>query len=264
MNDSYLDINKKLWNEKTAIHVNSDFYELEAFMKGKSSLKEIELGILGDVSGKSILHLQCHFGQDSLSLARMGAQVTGVDISDQSIEKAKELNQELGLDAEFICCDVYSAKAHVHQQFDIVFSSYGTIGWLPDIEKWADIVSHFVKPGGQFVFVELHPVVWMYDADFKHIIYSYFNGDAIVETTPGTYADPTADIALKEIGWNHGLSEVISALLKRGLTLQQFEEFNYSPHNCFAGMKEIAEGKFVIEHLGDKIPMSYALQMIKK
>ena len=263
MNDSYLDINKKLWNEKTAIHVNSDFYELEAFMNGKSSLKDIELAILGDISGKSILHLQCHFGQDSLSLARMGAKVTGVDISDQSITKAKELNKELGLDAEFVCCDVYCAKEHINKKFDIVFSSYGTIGWLPDIEKWADIVSHFVKPGGQFVFVELHPNVWMYDAAFKNIEYSYFNGEAIVETTPGTYADPTADIELKEIGWNHGLSEVISALLNRGLTLRQFKEFNYSPYNCFQGMKEIAPRKYVIEHLGDKLPMTYALDMIK-
>ncbi len=264
MNDSYLDINKKLWNEKTSIHVNSDFYELEDFLKGKSSLKDIELELLGDISGKSILHLQCHFGQDSLSLARMGAHVTGLDISDKSIAKAKELNEELGQDAKFVCCDVYSAKKHINQKFDIVFSSYGTIGWLPDIDKWADIVSHFIKPGGQFVFVELHPAVWMYDANFKNILYSYFNGEAIVETTPGTYADPTANIELEEIGWNHGLAEVVSALLKRGLSLKHFEEFNYSPHNCFQGMKEIAKGKYVIEHIGDKLPMTYALEMVKK
>ncbi|MBT8326791.1 MAG: class I SAM-dependent methyltransferase [Bacteroidia bacterium] len=264
MKESYLDINKKLWNEKTAIHVRSDFYELEDFMKGKSSLKDIELAILGDIKGKSILHLQCHFGQDSLSLARMGAKVTGVDISDKSIEKAIELNEQLGLDAEFFCCDVYSSKDVINKKFDIVFSSYGTIGWLPDIEKWADIVSHFIKPEGRFVFAELHPAIWMYDAEFKNIIYSYFNGDPIVETTPGTYADQSAAIEMKEIGWNHALSEVIGALLRQGLTLNHFEEFNYSPHHCFQGMKELSPGKYIIAHIGDKLPMTYALEMIKK
>lgn len=261
MSTEYLEVNKHLWNEKTAIHVNSDFYEMDDFLAGKNTLKQIEIGLLGDIKGKSILHLQCHFGQDTLSLARMGAKVTGLDISDASITKAKELNAQLGLDATFICCDVYSAKDHIDEKFDIIFTSYGTIGWLPDMDMWADIVSHFMKPQGKFIFVELHPAVWMYDENFKELQFSYFNKEAIVEMNPGTYADHQADIELKEIGWNHPLSEVFRALMHKKLNIKHFGEYDYSPHNCFKGMIERAPGEFVVASLGDKLPMTYSLVM---
>lgn len=140
---NYIEINKQSWNNRTDVHVKSDFYDLDGFMKGKSSLNSIELELLGDVSGKSILHLQCHFGQDSLSLSRLGAKVTGVDLSDKAIETAKDLAQKLNADAEFICCDLYDLPNYLHKTFDIVFTSYGTIGWLPDLDKWAKIVSQF-------------------------------------------------------------------------------------------------------------------------
>ena len=142
----YLEINKQTWNNKTEVHIDSEFYDNENFLKGKSSLNAIELKLLGDFSNKKILHLQCHFGQDSLSLARLGAKVTGVDLSDQAIEKAKEFNEKLNLDAQFICCDVYDLPNHLDEKFDIVFTSYGTIGWLPDLTKWANLVSKFLKP----------------------------------------------------------------------------------------------------------------------
>jgi 2-polyprenyl-3-methyl-5-hydroxy-6-metoxy-1,4-benzoquinol methylase len=115
--------------------------------------KSIELELLGNVKGLSILHLQCHFGQDSLSLARMGAHVTGIDLSDKAIKTAQELNAELHLNAEFICSDIYDLPQHLNKQFDIVFTSYGTIGWLPDLNKWAQIIHHFLKPEGKFIFV---------------------------------------------------------------------------------------------------------------
>jgi 2-polyprenyl-3-methyl-5-hydroxy-6-metoxy-1,4-benzoquinol methylase len=261
MSRDYLAINKKLWNEKTEIHVTSDFYEMEDFLQGKNTLKPIELALLGDVRGKSILHLQCHFGQDSLSLSRMGAKVTGLDLSDTSIRKAQELNEELGLDATFICSDVYSAKDHLQEKFDIVFTSYGTIGWLPDLDKWADIVSHFMKPNGRFVFVELHPVVWMYEDQFKHLMFSYFNKEAIIETTPGTYAEHDADIELTEIGWNHPLSEVFNSLMNKKLKITHFKEYDYSPHKCFKGMVEKAPGEYIVEATGGKLPMCYSLVM---
>lgn len=263
MEENYLEINKKLWNQKTPIHLDSDFYEMTDFLAGKNTLKPIEMNLLGDIAGKSILHLQCHFGQDSMSLARMGAKVTGVDISDVAIDEAKKINEQLGLDASFVCCDVYSTAEHVHEKFDIVFTSYGTIGWLPDMAKWAAIVHHFMKPKGKFIFVELHPAVWMFDADFKEIMFSYFNTQAIVETSPGTYADQEADIALEEIGWNHPLSEVFTALMNKGLTIKHFEEFDFSPHNCFKGMTERAPGEFVVASLGNKLPMTYSLVMEK-
>ena len=130
---------------------------MESFKKGKSSLNFIELDGLGDVSGKTLLHLQCHFGMDSLSWSRLGAKVTGIDLSNTAIEKARELNTELGLDAEFICSNVYDLKEMLDKKYDIVFTSYGTIGWLPDLGKWGDIISHFLNPGGIFYIADVHP-----------------------------------------------------------------------------------------------------------
>ena len=261
--ENYIAINKKLWNEKTKHHVHSAFYDLSAFLNGKSSLNEIELALLGDVKGKSILHLQCHFGQDSLSLAGMGAEVTGVDLSDEAIKKAEELAQQLQLSADFICCDLYDLPAQLNKQFDIVFTSYGTIGWLPDMKKWADIVARFLKDEGRFVFAEFHPVVWMFDNDLSYVQYAYFNKEAIVEMEQGTYADKDAAIALTSVGWNHSLDEVLQSLLDAGLQLNQFREFDYSPYNVFPGMTETAPGKFQVEKMKGKLPLVYALEMTK-
>ncbi len=119
----------------------------------------------------------------------MGAKVTGIDLSDKAIATARELNTELNLDAEFIVSDVFDLPNNLEGEFDIVFTSYGTIGWLPDMNKWGSVINHFLKPEGKFVFVEFHPNVWMYDDDFTHVKYNYFKDDAIVEEEQGTYAD---------------------------------------------------------------------------
>jgi SAM-dependent methyltransferase len=259
----YLAANKELWNKRTEHHVGSAFYDMESFMAGKNSLKEIELPLLGNVQGKSILHLQCHFGQDSLSLARMGAQVTGIDLSDAAITKAREINTSLGTQAEFICCDVYSLKEHLHKKFDIVFTSYGTIGWLPDMDQWAGIVQHFLNPGGEFIMAEFHPLVWMYNNEFTEIGYSYFNTGPIIEESTGTYTDRNAPIQYTEYGWNHALEEVFTALLNQGLQLQVFKEYNYSPYNCFSNMVQEGEDCYVIPALGRKAPMVYAMKWKK-
>lgn len=256
---NYKEINKNLWNQKTAAHVDSDFYDNEGFLKGKSSLNPIEIELLGDVKGKEILHLQCHFGQDSLSLARLGANVTGLDLSDRAIEQAQKLNDQLGLNAEFICSDVYEAPATLNGKFDIVFTSYGTIGWLPNLNRWTEVISRCLKPGGKLVFVEFHPVVWMFDHDFSKFQYSYFNDGAIVEVQEGTYADRNADIIAEEVSWNHSLSEVFQGLLNNGLQIESFSEYDYSPYNCFKNTVEFEAGKFQIKGLENIIPMLYAI-----
>jgi SAM-dependent methyltransferase len=232
-------------------------------MKSKNVLNQIELDLLGDIKGKDILHLQCHFGQDSLSLAHLGANVTGLDLSSESIAKAKELNAALGMNATFVEGNVYEAKNLIADKFDIVFSTYGTIGWLPDMNKWADIVSHFLKPGGKLILIELHPMLWMFDENFKNIEYSYFNVQPIIESTEGTYANHNAPIQMKEVGWNHDLGEVFSSLLHEGLTVLDFQEYDYSPHNCFKGMVERAPKQYVLETHGSKMPMVYSLVMQK-
>lgn len=262
--ENYIDINRKSWNNKVDAHVASDFYNMEGFIKGKSSLNAIELDLLGDVKGKSILHLQCHFGQDSLSLARMGAKITGVDLSDKAIEKAKELAEQLELDANFICCDIYELPSILNQTFDIVFTSYGTIGWLPDLDKWANLISNFLKPKGKFVFAEFHPVVWMFDDDFERIGYNYFKEDAIIETENGTYADRKADLIQTTVSWNHSMSEVVNRLITNGLEINVLNEYDYSPYNCFKHTVEFEPSKFRIKHLGNKIPMVYAILASKK
>ena len=256
---NYLEINKQSWNKKTPIHLTSDFYDVEGFLNGNTSLNPIELALLGDVNGKSILHLQCHFGQDTLSLGRMGADVTGIDLSDKAIESANELAIKTGVDATFICCNIYELPNLLDEKFDIVFTSYGTIGWLPDLDKWAEVVSTFLKPEGKFVFVEFHPVVWMFDDNFDKIGYNYFNSGPIIEVYNGTYADKTADLSQEYVMWNHGMAEVLNALIKNNIQINSLDEFDYSPYNCFSETIEFEPKKFRIKHLDNKIPMVYSI-----
>jgi 2-polyprenyl-3-methyl-5-hydroxy-6-metoxy-1,4-benzoquinol methylase len=261
---NYKEINTALWDERTKHHVTSAFYDMEGFLKGNSSLKDIELALLGDVKGKSILHLQCHFGQDSLSLARMGAKVTGVDISPAAIEKAREINTQLGLDAEFIVSDVYDSPTHLDKQFDIVFTTYGTIGWMPDMNKWAGVISHFLKLGGKLVFAEFHPAVWMFDNDFTYVQYPYFNKEVIIENEEGTYADTGAPMKLESVGWNHDLGEVLQALIDSELNITHFKEYDYSPYECLKNMVAIGGGNYHIKGMEGKLPLVYSVVAVKK
>ncbi len=261
--EDYISINKQSWNNRVDAHMKSAFYDVSGFLNGNSSLKEIEIAMLGDLKGKSILHLQCHFGQDTISLARLGAFVTGVDLSDVAIAQARNLAIQTNVDVEFICCNIYDLPLHLDKQFDIVFTSYGTIGWLPDLDKWASVVAKFLKPGGSFVFVEFHPAVWMYDDNFEKIAYNYFNEGPILEQESGTYADKDAPIAQHYVMWNHGFGEVLTAVINNGLSVSLFKEFDYSPYNCFKETVEFEPGKFRIKHFGNRFPMVYALKALK-
>lgn len=260
----YIQKNRALWNKRTLYHFDAAFYDVSGFMKGNSSLRSIELDLLGTIEGQTILHLQCHFGLDTLSLARMGACATGVDVSDIAIDKARELARQVQLNASFICCDVYELPSCLEQQFDIVFSSYGTIGWLPDLDKWAQVVAHYMKPGGKFVFVEFHPVVWMFDAGFSQVRYSYFNKETIIETEHATYADEHADINMEAIGWNHSMDEVLQSLLDKGLRLSCIKEYDFSPYRIAPVMTDVnGKGCYQVQGLEGKLPLTYALVMHK-
>lgn len=262
--DKYVTINRASWNNRTESHLKSEFYDIDGFLRGRTSLNDIEINLLGEIKGKKILHLQCHFGQDSISLSRLGAHVTGVDFSDKAIESAKQIAKKTQSDTTFICCDIYDLQDHLDETFDVVFTSYGVIGWLPDMEKWAKIVSTFLKPNGQFIFVEFHPVVWMFNDNFDEINYSYFNSGAIIETETGTYADKNANITQDYVMWNHGLGEVLNSLIKNGLEINSMDEFDYSPYDCFDKTIQMGPKKYRIEHLDNKIPMVYAIKAIKK
>lgn len=258
MSENYQELNRKSWNMRTEAHLKSDFYDNPGFIAGRNSLNAIELDLLGDVRGKSVLHLQCHFGQDTISFTRLGAKATGVDLSDAAIDAARTLAKETQADTEFVCCDIYDLPQHLDGKFDIVFTSYGTIGWLPDLTRWAEVVRHFLKPEGQLLLVEFHPFVWAFDNDFTTIGYDYFNRAAIHEVENGTYAERDAPIQIEYVSWNHPISEVVNALLEVGLRIEGFHEYDYSPYDCFSHTVEDEPGKFRIEKFGNRLPMVYA------
>lgn len=265
MNNNYFKINKETWNKKVAIHANSAMYDMESFKSGKSSLMQYELNRLPIVTGKSLLHLQCHFGQDTLSWARMGAKVTGIDLSDEAIELAKSLTKELNLEAQFHCCNVYDVNHHVTDRFDIIFTSYGVIGWLPDLTKWAEIIASRLNDGGTFYMVEFHPIVWMFDylQTPPALKYAYNQDEVIYEEYEGTYAeDGHTKMVSKEYAWNHGLGDVINALINAGLTIDLLEEHDASPYDVLPDLIKNSAGFYETK---DKLyPLIYELKATKK
>lgn len=265
-NKKYFEINKDTWNKKVAIHSKSEFYDVDGFKKGNTSLNRIELEELGDVNGKSLLHLQCHFGQDTLSWSRLGAKCTGIDLSDEGIKEAKKLNIELGLDATFIESNLYDVPKNVKGKFDIVFTSYGVIGWLPDLKTWGKIIADKLKKGGVFYIIEFHPIVWMFDflQTPPKLTYPYLNSEVIYEEYKGTYTNSDADIISKEYGWNHGLGEVISSLTSAGLQIEFLHEFEKSPYNSFPEMDKTDDNMFVLKENQRMFPLLYSIKATKK
>jgi SAM-dependent methyltransferase len=259
----YFEANREAWNKKTRIHKNSSFYDLEGFKSGKTSLKPPELSEMGDVHQRSLLHLQCHFGLDSLSWARMGSRVTGVDFSEEAITAARQLSEEVNVPAEFICCNIYDLPLQLSKKFDIVFTSYGVLGWLPDIDNWAGIVSNYLTRGGIFYMIEFHPFVWMMDENFERIKYYYHNQQTIADVQTGTYAEPDAKIEYEEYSWNHSLSEVVNALIRHGLQIEFLTEFPFSSYNCFKGLVQGEDGNWRVQGLENKIPMMYSIRCVK-
>ncbi|MDP3313723.1 bifunctional 2-polyprenyl-6-hydroxyphenol methylase/3-demethylubiquinol 3-O-methyltransferase UbiG [Lutibacter sp.] len=262
----YFEVNKETWNNKVSIHANSEFYNVDGFLKGETSLNNFELTEVGNVNGKKLLHLQCHFGLDTLSWSRLGAICTGVDFSKKAIDRAIELNKKLDLNATFIESNVYDVEATVKGKFDIVFTSYGVVGWLPDLEKWAQIIASKLKKGGSFYMIEFHPIVWMfsYTESPPQIKYSYLKGEVIYEEYKGTYTNKNAEIISKEYGWNHGLGEVISSLVNAGLEIEFLHEFEKSPYNSFPDMEKTEEGMFVLKENARLFPLLYSIKAIKK
>lgn len=262
--EEFFSINKQTWNDRADVHFSSHFHDSSVFQHEETSLNTVELQLLGDISGKDVLHLQCHFGQDSISLSKLGANVTGVDFSERAIELATELAAKTSAKVQFISCNLYEVPDVISKKFDIVFSSYGVISWLPDLDKWAKVISDSLKPNGTFIFVEFHPVIWMFDDHFDKIQYNYFNEGEIVEIDTATTNDRNELKTLEFVNWNHSLSEILTSLLNNGLELTSFQEYNYSSYNCFQNAVEIAPNQFQIKHLGNKIPMMFSLSATKK
>jgi SAM-dependent methyltransferase len=232
--DEFLAANRELWNDWTEIHETSEFYDLDGFRRGGTRLRDYELDEIGDVNGLSLLHLQCHFGIDTLSWARLGARVMGVDFSPRAVALARRLASELGLEARFIESDVYRLSDVLDEQFDLVYTSRGVLGWLPQVRQWAEVIARHVTPGGRFYITEIHPVMQAFENENVapgelRLQYPYWeHAEPLALPVHGSYADPTASVRTPmEYGWDHSIGEIVTALVDAGLTIKSLREYPF-------------------------------------
>ena len=269
--DDEMGVNRLYWEEAVPIHVRSAFYDVDGFRAGRCTLDPVVESELGDVAGLKLLHLQCHFGMDSLSLARRGAVVTGLDYSAAAIAAARELAQAIAVPARFVECNIYDAQAAIDDRFDLVFTSWGVLGWLPDLRGWARIVAHFLKPGGRFVIVESHPAIHWFDdrpaaADAPFTAIYPYRGDGRAELydEPGTYADRDATLVnTKEYFWRHSLGDIVSAIAAAGLRIDSLTEH---PVLAWQGLPALVEGDDGYWRTGPErpdLPLSFSLSAFR-
>ena len=267
--DAAYDANRRLWDAWTAVHAEGDFYDLEGFRAGGVRLRDEEIAAVGDVRGKTLLHLQCHFGIDTLSWARLGARVTGADFSPAAIRLAREIAADIGIeDARFVESNLYDLPDNLDGEFDVVYTSRGVLGWLPDVRAWARVVAHFLAPGGAFFITEAHPVLQVFETDGVapgelRPLYPYWeHRDALVFDVKGSYADPDADVGeQQEHGWDHGLGEIVTALIDAGLRIESLEEHPYLDWATdFLEESEPGSGRYVLPAGAGELPLMFSLR----
>lgn len=265
----YLQANRALWHEWTGINYRSDFYKVEAFKQGLNKLRAYEMEEVGPVAGKTLLHLQCHFGLDSLCWARLGAQVTGADFSSAAIQQATALAAEVGLQARFVCSELYDLPNQLDGMFDIVYTSRGVLGWLPDLNRWGEVVARFLKPGGILYITEIHPVAWIFDDDEGvtelRVRYPYFTTtEPLAFKVQGSYADRTAKVSQEfEYGWNHGLGEIVTGLTRTGLKIEFLHEFPFCEWPV-SFLVPASDGTYRLPgDLDGKLPLFFSLKASK-
>lgn len=266
--EDYLRRNRDQWDRMTPIHARSDFYDLEGFKAGRCALMEIDRREVGEVSGRSLLHLQCHFGMDTLSWARRGARVTGVDFSPRAIALAGALAAELALEAEFYCCELTELPNILHRTFDIVFTSGGVLPWLPDLTRWAGVVAHFLDPGGFFYIRDDHPLRSIFEdqegTEEPRVRYPYFHSDRPMRfAEQGTYADPEADISTESYEWFHSLSDVINALISAGLRIEYLYEFPFATYRALPFLVQGKDGLWRYPRHPESLPLSFSIRAVK-
>ncbi|WNI30888.1 methyltransferase domain-containing protein [Streptomyces sp. ITFR-6] len=259
--------NRAMWDERVPIHYGSDFYDLDSFRAGKDALRAFELAEVGDVTGRSLLHLQCHIGLDTLSWARHGAaQVVGLDFSEPAVETARSLAREIGLPpdrAAFVAADVYdAAEAVPDSSYDIVYTGIGALNWLPDIDRWADTAASLVAPGGFLYLAEFHPLTdCLDDATGERIVHDYFSREAWVDETPGTYADFDAPtVHNRSVEWQHPVGSVVSALAAAGLRIEFLHEHDTSLFARFPVLERQPDGGYRFPTERPRIPLMYSIK----
>ncbi len=251
------------------MHKSSKHYDVNEFLQGGNTLDDVIIKEVGDVRGKSMLHLMCHFGLDTLSWARLGADVTGVDFSERAIELARELAKKAQIEARFICSDVYALDDVLAEEFDLVFTSDGVINWLHDLRAWANIIASHLRSGGSFYIREIHPFSYIFDDDCEDYVLKvrdpYFEVDRPLEFEgQESYTDRFLDISLKSYEWPHSVSDIINSLIGAGLVIESFNEFPYSCYRSLPFMREYEKGKWWLPEKKRTIPFLFSIKARKK
>jgi len=270
----YRSVNRANWDDRAPAHAASPDYAVEQFVADPAFLSGVvrfDLPRLGDVHGLRGVHLQCHIGTDTLSVARLGARMTGLDFSPASLEQARRLAELTGSDVDFVEADVHDAVDVLGAgSFDLVFTGVGALCWLPSVDRWAQVVAGLLRPGGRLFIREGHPVLWALDYermdDLLVLDYPYVETDEpFVETDPGTYVTTDATFVSNEThSWNHGLGEIITAVLGAGLTLTSFVEHDSVPWEALPGqMEKQPDGEWRLKERRWRMPLSYTLTAVK-
>ena len=266
-------LNRANWDERVRVHLGPGGYDLTALRAGRDRLNAIEEAELGSVDGLRILHLQCHFGRDTLILAQRGAEVVGLDFSAPAIDAARKLAVELGLEsrARFVEADLYEAEAAIAEPhaFDLVFVTWGAIYWLPDIRRWAGIVTHFLKPGGALYLADGHPAALVFDDERRQpdgnpgYFLPYFQREPLVYDNSVDYLDRAVRLQnSRQVSWMHPLGSTVTALLDTGLRLEWLHEHDSVTWQMFESLVEGTDGLY---RWPDKpwLPLSFSLRAMR-
>jgi SAM-dependent methyltransferase len=262
--EPHFEANRANWDERVGVHARSAFYDVEGWLRDAPGPRQRELDALGDVTGMTLLHLQCHFGMDTLRWARAGALVTGVDFSPIAVETAIALAQRAGLSerARFVCANVYDApEALEGENFDVVYVSLGALCWLPNVAGWSRVVAALLAPGGRLYVHDVHPFTFCFDDDGERLIYGYFEeaDHPFVSDEASTYTDGAPLSSTRTYEWNHALGEIIASLLARGLVLDALIEHDWTVYRAFPWLDEMTPGHFVCPSGRPQIPLTFTL-----
>lgn len=270
---SCIESNRALWDALVEQHFKSPMYDVDGFRAGDNRLGRIERAEVGDVSGKRLLHLLCRFGMDTLNWARLGADVTGVDISPRAIAAARALAEECGIPGRFVECEAMQTPEHVRGPFDIVFMSWGALCWLPDMSALMRMASDFLAPGGFYYVLESHPMAMALDDTWApgeqlRLGYDYDTGGQVASYPWGAdYADPYAADAPRDERlaheWGHGLGSIVTALAEAGLVVEFLHEHPELGWKLLDGMTETADGYWLMPEMPKQVPMSYSVKARK-
>jgi 2-polyprenyl-3-methyl-5-hydroxy-6-metoxy-1,4-benzoquinol methylase len=263
--DLYVELNRAYWNELVPIHAASAMYDLEHF-DATGSREWLDNGALGDVRGKRLLHLQCHIGTDTLSWARHGAKVTGVDFSPAAIDVARDLGAKLALTAEFVCADLDDLSRVLGRRFEVVYTSYGVLTWLPELASWARMIAELIETGGRFYMVDTHPFVRMFGRHFGRLKSSYFHTDEPrISVEDGSYAEPEAILENKtRCEWQHTVSDIVNALSTAGLTIDELRELPYLMFQRFPEMVRGDDGWWRLPDADERFPLLLSILATKR